>query len=398
MIPRAAILTAACGLLLGLGAASFGEPTLEAAHERGHALQAELSRTRNIAAPAADLAPGGAALVEVPPVAGRPAAPGGAGVSAAVPNSPGSRAEPADPTAEKSNFGELWALVKEKPLAQPYPKEKVGFWKFFKGLSFRFLGSAKRTLNEHRDLLPRFEKLIRPNGIGLAGTWEITEDTPYSGFFRKGSRAQLIARASVFSDDTDRGAYRSFGMALKLFPSADAKDAGKYKTANVFLIDDNGGTDTPYFTEARLMTHPKFSVHGGLLLRAPVLAAVALGQRLADKNPDYRQLYPVAELGVAREDLAGVKTPERMMLKGAPGPRVDAADFRAELDASKYPGGLVFEIFTADGEDQPWKKIGRITFTESVVSEVVDHNLHFPHPRYKSAPQGAPAPYPKENP
>lgn len=391
MLPR---LAAAVALGAAAAAASFGETTPEAAHERGHALQADLSRTRNISAPAADLSPTGMALVDIRPINGAPVAAETPGISAAGQNLPASKTEPADPTAEKSNFAELWAVVKEKPLAAPYPKEKVGFFRFFKGLSFRFLDSAKRTLDEHRDLLPHFDKLIRPNGIGLAGTWEITEETPYSGYFKKGSRAQVIARASVFSDETDRGNYRSFGMALKLFPSADAKGAGKYKTANVFLIDDNGGTDTPYFTEAGLTTHPKFSVHGGLILRAPVLAAVALGQRLADKNPDYRQLYPVAELGAARSDLAGIKTPERLMVKGAAGSRVDAADFREELDASKYPGGLVFEVFSAEGEDKPWTKIGRITFTQSVVSKVVDHNLHFPHPRYKPAPKGAYAPKP----
>lgn len=376
------------GLLLALplAGAALAELSAEAAHERGHKVQAELSRTRNIAAAASDHAP--VRLIHAPaPAAPAAASKDQAGAASFGPAGYRAQPEPAETTAEKSNFAAVWAAVKKHPLPPPYPKAKVSFWRLL-GAGFRLLDSAKRTLDEHRDLLPHFDKLIRPNGVGLAGTWEITEETPYAGYFSRGSRAQVIARASVFSDDTDRGGYRSFGLALKLYPSADPKDSGKFKTANVFLIDDNGGTKTPHFADASLMTHPKLSVHGGVLLHSPVLAVVALAQRLADRNPDYRQLYPISELGVARDGLEDVKTPERMMLKGAPGPRVDAADFREELDASKYPGGLVFDVFTADGEHEPWSKIGRITFTESAVSMVADHNLHFPHPRYKQAPAG----------
>ncbi len=288
---------------------------------------------------------------------------------------------------EKSNFSEVWSVVKKDPIAAPYPKAAVSFWSFFKGMGFHLLGSARRTLDDHRDILPHFDKLIRPNGIALAGTWEITEPTEYTGYFAPGSRAQVIARASVFSDETDRGEYRSFGMAVKIYPTADAGDAEKYKTANVFLIDDNGGTQTPHYTDAVLTTHPKMSLHGGLMLKAPVLAAVALAQRIADRNPGYRQLYPVSELGVPRERRREVRTPAKMMLRGSPTmTRVDAADFREELDAAKYPApGLQFDVMVSDGDDQPWRRIGHVRFTDSVVSKAVDHNLHFPHPRYKKA-------------
>lgn len=289
--------------------------------------------------------------------------------------------------AEKSNFGEVWGVLTKERLSAPYPQEKVTFWSFFKGLSFLLLTSARRTLSEHRDLLPDFDKLIRPNGVALAGVWEITEPTDFTGYFTQGSKASVIARASVFSDDAEQGNHRSFGMALKLYPDGGGADAGRFKTANVFLIDDNGGTKTDNYTAALLTTHPKMSIHGGVLLRSPIMLAVTIAQRLADKNPDYRQLYPVSELGVAPENLAAVKTPNRLLLKGSPStPKVNAKDFRDELNASRYAApGLRFDILVADGEDKPWRKIGHVTFHDSVVSRAVDHNLHFPHPRYKEA-------------
>lgn len=289
--------------------------------------------------------------------------------------------------AEKSNFGEIWSKLTAERLTAPYPTEKVTLWSFFKGLTFLLLDSSRRTLSEHRDILPDFKKLIRPNGVALAGVWEITEETEYTGYFCKGSKAQVIARASSFSDDVEQGEHRSFGMALKLYPSSDAADAGRYKTANVFLIDDNGGTKTVHYTDALLTTHPKLSVHGGVLLRSPVMLAVTAAQHMADKNPDYRQLYPVSELGVAPENLHSVKTPERLLIKGSPStPRINAKDFRDELSASQYAaGGLQFDIFVADAKDAPWRKIGKMTFSDSVVSRAVDHNLHFPHPRYKAS-------------
>lgn len=290
--------------------------------------------------------------------------------------------------AQKSNFSEVWGVVKKDPLKPPYPKEKVTFSSFFSGGIFRLLGSARRTVNAHRDLLPEFVKLIRPNGIALAGVWEVTEPTPYTGYFAQGSRALVIARASVFSDDTERGQYRSFGMAIKLYPTQDPSDSGKYKTANIFLIDDNGGTLTPHFTDAELTTRPSLTKRWGLVRRAPILAAVAMAQRMADKKPGYRQLYPVSELGVHPEKLSEARSPGRLMVRGAEGvARRDVSDFREELDASQYPPpGLVFDVFVSEDEKAPWQKIGRIRFTESAVSHAADHNLHFPHPAYRANP------------
>ena len=42
-----------------------------------------------------------------------------------------------------------------------------------------------------------FRRLLHPNGICLTGLWEITEETAYSGYFRKDSRALVIGRYST---------------------------------------------------------------------------------------------------------------------------------------------------------------------------------------------------------
>jgi len=293
-----------------------------------------------------------------------------------------------------SGFEDLWAVLKAEPLAPAsFPRVRVTLWSFFSGFAFRLLDSARRTLDDERDLLPDFDKLIRPNGIALAGTWEATEENPYTGCFRQGSRARVIARASVFSDEVGPGGLRSFGLALKLFP----EEGGR--TANVFLIDDNGGTPAPHFTDAVLVTKPKLSFAWSLLWRMPALALVSLAQRLADAEPGYRQLYPVAELG--EEELGAARSPGRLLVRAAPStPRVESSDFRQELDAANYPGGLVFDVFAGEGPEPPesgdpgWLRIGRLVFTESVVSRAVDHNLHFQHPRNRPAQQaGDPAVY-----
>src|SRR5215469_416716 len=41
-----------------------------------------------------------------------------------------------------------------------------------------------------------FRRLIHPNGVCLTGLWEITAQTPYSGYFRQGSRALVVGRYS----------------------------------------------------------------------------------------------------------------------------------------------------------------------------------------------------------
>jgi hypothetical protein len=97
-----------------------------------------------------------------------------------------------------------------------------------------------------------------------------------------------------------------------------------------------------------------------------------------------RELYPISELGL--QDGEAAVTPIWMKIEAADGmPRIDAEDFRDELNIANYPEGLRFSISVASqGKrfgDKVWQKIGFIDVEESVVSESCDHRLHFAHPR-----------------
>lgn len=52
----------------------------------------------------------------------------------------------------------------------------------------------------------------------------------------------IISRASVALTETEKGHYRGFGLAGKIFPTSNAKDKKAYKTANFFTIDDLSGS------------------------------------------------------------------------------------------------------------------------------------------------------------
>src|SRR5688572_31117276 len=48
--------------------------------------------------------------------------------------------------------------------------------------------------------------------ICMTGMWEVTGDTPYTGYFRKGSRGLMIVRYSTCCAETRRGNTRSLSM------------------------------------------------------------------------------------------------------------------------------------------------------------------------------------------
>jgi hypothetical protein len=121
-----------------------------------------------------------------------------------------------------SRFSEVWGAVRSDPyLVLPHYRVTVG--SFFDGFVNRLLVDSQRTLSDRSDLLPPLQKRVHPIGTCLAGRWRITEDNPYTGYFRKGSEALIIARASTALGEERRGEARSFGLAGKLFPTTDAR-------------------------------------------------------------------------------------------------------------------------------------------------------------------------------
>lgn len=280
-----------------------------------------------------------------------------------------------------STFSEVWETVKKDEYE--LPENRISYKSLKKWFQSKIKFSANRTLSERQDILPHFEKLVHPNGICLAGKWKMTEDNPYGGYFRKGSEALIITRASTAMSETKVGKFRGMALAGKIFPTLE--EDKKVETASFFLVDDLGGTKAKHWTDVEMTNAPKTSATSDVLKHLLYVLKVARTFAGVDKNPNERQVYMISELG---EPLgAKIRTPRWMMVKAAPGQTVDEEDFRNELKVENYGGKLNLEVYGTSTEKEDgtkdFKKLGVIELTESVVSESCDHRLHFFHPKWK---------------
>ena len=85
-----------------------------------------------------------------------------------------------------------------------------------------FRQAVARAVDSHADLRwgpdrKGFRRIIHPNGICLTGLWEISAQTPYSGYFRKDCRALVVARYSTCCTETRRGYERSLSQSASSF-------------------------------------------------------------------------------------------------------------------------------------------------------------------------------------
>lgn len=287
------------------------------------------------------------------------------------------------PVYSGSSVADLWSELTSDPYS--LPANKVTITKFF-GVGVSYIQrAADRTVSNRADLLPRFDKLVHANGVCLRGIWEIDGDNQFSGYFAQGSRGLVVARASTAFSETERGGFRSFGIAAKVFPTENEDEV--VEPGNFFVIDDLGGTKAERFLDVALTNEPATSLRPSSVLLAPIAAAVGLAFGKADKNPNIRQLYEVAGLG--EPSTASVTTPKWLRLKAAAEQvRMDSIDFRDEFDMSRYDAGrIVFDIEVASdilvNRQKDWQTIGRLVFDESVVSDTCDHRLHFHHPKFR---------------
>jgi hypothetical protein len=275
------------------------------------------------------------------------------------------------------------------------------------GVPWRLLAAARRALASEADLRwgpdrKGYRRLLHPNGIILTGMWEITEDTPYTGYFAKGSRGLIIARYSTCCTETRRGNTRSLSMVGRIYPTTDRHHPEPLPTANFITQEDIGGDNSASINDAVLRNAPNTTV-SRRGLAAPILLLSGLAFNRAETKPTIRQVYQIAEIGKP----AGVPTraPEFMQFSVAPGQPVipgDALDFRDEIMAHIYDRGdpqpkrkLVFRIETSDTgtthgpgfkerrEISNWRSIGTITFDEAVASYNGDHVIHFNHPPWR---------------
>jgi len=305
-------------------------------------------------------------------------------------------------------YQKLWGREGETPL----PVQEQTIASVFGGLlvsgrSSRFEQASTRTLDSAADLRwgpdrKGFARLLHPTGVCLVGRWQITEDTPYSGYFRRGSTALVVARYSSGAGGNRRGRIRSLALVGKLFPTVDPDDPRPLRTANFITQEDIGGARSDSINAAELRNAPDVTV----FRRGPagtLLIKVAAVFRRADAEPTIRQLYPIAELGKPAGE--PTRAPAFMRLLVAPGQPVIAG---ADLDVRDEIMAHIFDradpvpkrtlTFTIDVTDdgitsgspfrvrrtfRNWQRIGTLVFDNAVISYNGDAVIHFAHPTWR---------------
>jgi hypothetical protein len=308
---------------------------------------------------------------------------------------------------EENAYYRTWGAPDEPPLPTfevTLRRALGGLFQF--GRNWMFQNAAQRIVKSQADMRwgrdrRGYRRILHPNGVCLFGTWQIDnapDGVKYSGYFRKGSQALLIARYSTCCTETRRNRNRSLSLVGKLYPTTDSDHKTPMRTANFITQEDLGGSNTPYINDVELFNAPNTTPwrRGAALPVFLVTGAVFLK---TDSDPSVRQLYPIAELGEPQGN--PINTPRFMRIRvdeNQPYVRGDDLDFRDEVLGHIYDQGnpepkrtLTFTIEVTDQGTRSgllaqrwkfsnWMKIGRIVFTAAVASYNGDFVLHFPHP------------------
>lgn len=306
-------------------------------------------------------------------------------------------------------YQKVWGGSNEPPFPHHLVTAKGVYEGFLPGgKPNQFKQAAIRTLKTSADLRwgsdgKGFKKIIHSNGVSMTGTWEITEDNEFSGYFKKGSKGLIISRLSCGSSAIKRGNKRAFGFAGKLFPTTDENHTELLKPASFFCLDSLSGSDATHYTDVTLVNGIAVRILDVdfpsklMLLRAGIVFGGI------DKNGTLRQLYQISELNKAPDEVTN--TPKFMCVAPSEGHQtIDEDDFRDELLAHIYDKGnpkpqrtLSFDILVSNEgkeignavtgskfEVSNWKKIGAITFEDGVASYNSDFVLHFTHPPWRN--------------
>jgi hypothetical protein len=190
----------------------------------------------------------------------------------------------------------------------------------------------------------------------------------------------------------------------KVFPTTDPDSTEKVIPAAFITQQDLGGDHTDYLNDVETRSAPDTTIwRRGGIVGPLILALTGLVFKKADREPDARQLYEIAELGKAEGE--PTRAPKFLRFLVAENQRRIAGaslDFRDEVLAHIYDKGdpqpkrtLTFHIeVTDEGEAhglpirrrrtfQNWKRIGSLVCDDAVVSYNGDHVLHFHHPVWR---------------
>jgi hypothetical protein len=325
---------------------------------------------------------------------------------------------PEDRTYRGSRYAEVRAAMYQNPYRGgasgqspgPLPMFKSTIRNAWRGLlsgENHFRQASARSMDSQADLRwgpdgKGWRRIIAPNGICAFGTWEITENNPYTGYFRPGSKGLTIGRFSSDGNETKRGQRRSFSLGMKVYPTLDPDHPTPLIPASVIVQEDLGGMKTDYINDAELVNTPSVHSYRRGIYVLIMLRAGLIFQRL-DKVGDARQVHQVAELGKDRE--VPTNAPEHLMFKMAQGQRrVEGRelDFREEIYGHFFnpgdttpTGSMVFDICVSNVGRRTgvrgvttvtvsdWQRIGTLRFSEVVCSYNGDHVIQFHHPRWR---------------
>ena len=148
--------------------------------------------------------------------------------------------------------------VRDAVFSDPYPElpryrvDRAQFGAAGNKADNHLLEAARRTLTETADLIdfPGGQKLFQPNGICFSGTWQIDQQSEFTGLYASGSSVPVLARASVMLDGTQRKDKRAFGLAVKLFVP------GFENSLNVLLMHSMGGRVVTHVADLMVDNHP----------------------------------------------------------------------------------------------------------------------------------------------
>ena len=217
-------------------------------------------------------------------------------------------------------YQKVWGGADEPPL----PNYQVTLSSVLRGLLpfgrlYLLRQASERTVDSRADLRwgpdrNGFRRLQHPSGVCLTGLWEITKETEYSGYFRRGSRALVIGRYS--SNVTNRGQTRSLALVGKLFPTVVPEHAQLLRTASFFAQEDLGGDHTNYINDAELRNAPNVTPwpRGKKLPLVLVSVVTLIVFTLVDKQATIRQLHQIAELGKTEDETTRAPTFMRLLV------------------------------------------------------------------------------------